>query len=49
MKKRMKLAVPLDMRLISELIATWLDRDSLYSVKWLPADITLVDKIKEYL
>lgn len=29
--------------------ATWLDRDSLYSVKWLPADITLVDKIKEYL
>lgn len=29
--------------------ANWLTKDSLDSVKWLPADITLIDKIKEQL
>lgn len=26
--------------------AKWLTKEKLYSVKWLPADITLIDKIK---
>ncbi len=29
--------------------ARWLDRESLYSVDWLPADIGLIGKIKEAL
>ncbi len=29
--------------------AKWLDKDSLHSVEWLPADITLIDKVKERL
>ena len=29
--------------------AAWLTRDTIDSVKWLPADITLINKIKEYL
>lgn len=29
--------------------STWLTKETLYSVKWLPADIILIDKIKEYL
>ncbi len=29
--------------------AGWLDRDNLYSVKWLPADITLLDRIIPFL
>ena len=27
--------------------ARWLNRDTIDSVKWLPADITIIDKIKE--
>lgn len=29
--------------------AKWLDKDSLDSVAWLPADLGLVDKLKDYL
>ena len=29
--------------------AKWLDRDSIDSVEWLPADITLIEKVKEEL
>lgn len=29
--------------------AKWLDRDSINDVNWLPADITLVDKVKEQM
>ena len=29
--------------------STWLTKETLYSVKWLPADIILIDKIKEHL
>lgn len=26
--------------------AKWLDKDSLYSVEWLPADLTIIEKVK---
>lgn len=26
--------------------AKWLEKDSLYSVKWLPADLTIIEKVK---
>lgn len=29
--------------------AKWLTKDQLESVAWLPADITLIDKIKQYM
>ena len=29
--------------------AKWLDKDSLDSVAWLPADVTLIDKVKKGL
>ncbi len=29
--------------------AKWLTKDTLYSVDWLPADISLIDKIKEVI
>ncbi len=29
--------------------AAWLSKETLYSVNWLPADITILDKIKELL
>lgn len=29
--------------------ARWLDKESLYSVDWLPADISIIEKIKEKL
>lgn len=29
--------------------ARWLDRDSLSSVEWLPADLDLIEKLKYYL
>ena len=29
--------------------AKWLDRESLYTVDWLPADVGLVEKIKNKL
>ena len=27
----------------------WLNKDELYGVKWLPADITLIDKIADFM
>ena len=29
--------------------AAWLTKETLYSVEWLPADLDLVEKIKDYL
>lgn len=29
--------------------ARWLDKDTLLSVNWLPADLTIIDKVKEGL
>lgn len=29
--------------------AKWLDTDNLYSVDWLPADISIIEKLKSYL
>lgn len=29
--------------------AKWLTRENLYSVEWLPADVKLIEKIKERL
>ena len=29
--------------------AKWLTKDTIDSVKWLPADITIIDKVKEHL
>ena len=29
--------------------AKWLNKDELYSVNWLPADITLIDKIADFI
>ncbi len=29
--------------------AKWLNKDTLYTVKWLPADITIIDKIKNQM
>ena len=29
--------------------AKWLDKDTLLSVNWLPADLTIIDKVKEGL
>lgn len=35
-----------ELKLLEAEVAKWLTKDSLYDVKWLPADITLVEKIK---
>ncbi len=29
--------------------AKWLDKDTIDSVEWLPADITLIEKVRKYL
>lgn len=38
-----------ELRLLEAEAAKWLTKDTLYDVKWLPADITLVEKIKEQM
>lgn len=38
-----------DLVLTEHEVAKWLTKDELNSVEWLPADITLIDKIREYL
>ncbi len=38
-----------ELKLLEAEKAMWLSKDSLYSVHWLPADITLVKKIKEQM
>ena len=35
-----------ELELLEAEAAKWLTKDSLYNVQWLPADITLVEKIK---
>lgn len=37
------------LELLEHEAAQWLDKDSLDSVAWLPADLGLVDKLKDYL
>ena len=37
------------LELLEHEAAKWLDKDSLDSVAWLPADLVLVDKLKDYL
>lgn len=36
-----------ELKLLEAEEARWLTKDALYDVQWLPADITLVEKIKE--
>lgn len=38
-----------ELKLLEAEEARWLTKDQLYDVKWLPADITLVEKIKEQM
>lgn len=37
------------LKLLEAEAAKWLTKDTLYDVQWLPADITLVEKIKEQM
>lgn len=37
------------LELLEHEAAKWLDGDSLFSVEWLPADLGLVEKLKQYL
>lgn len=36
-----------ELKLLEAEAARWLTKDTLYDVKWLPADITIVEKIKK--
>lgn len=38
-----------ELRLLEAEDARWLSKDTLYSVQWLPADITLIEKIKKQM
>ncbi len=38
-----------DFKLLEARSAKWLTRDELYSVPWLPADISLIDRIKKQM
>jgi 8-oxo-dGTP diphosphatase len=38
-----------ELKLMEAEAAKWLTKDTLYDVQWLPADITLVEKIKEQM
>lgn len=38
-----------ELKLLEAEAAKWLTKDTLYSVQWLPADITLIEKIKEQM
>lgn len=38
-----------ELKLLEAEAAKWLTKDTLYDVQWLPADITLVEKIKEQM
>lgn len=38
-----------ELKLLEAEAAKWLKKDTLYDVQWLPADITLVEKIKEQM
>ena len=36
-----------ELKLLEAEAARWLKKDELYDVKWLPADVTLIEKIKK--
>lgn len=38
-----------ELKLLEAEASKWLTKDTLYSVRWLPADITLIEKIKEQM
>lgn len=38
-----------ELKLLEAEAAKWLTKETLYDVQWLPADITLVEKIKEQM
>lgn len=38
-----------ELKLLEAEAAKWLTKETLYDVQWLPADITLVEKIKEQI
>ena len=38
-----------ELKLLEAEDARWLSKDTLYSVQWLPADITLIEKIKQQM
>ena len=38
-----------ELKLLEAEAAKWLTKETIYDVKWLPADITLVEKIKEQM
>lgn len=38
-----------ELKLLEAEAAKWLTKDTLYEVQWLPADITLIEKIKEQM
>ena len=38
-----------ELKLLEAESARWFSKDTLYDVQWLPADITLIEKIKENL
>lgn len=38
-----------ELKLLEAEAAKWLTKDTLYDVQWLPADITIVEKIKEQM
>ena len=38
-----------ELKLIEAEAAKWLTKDTLYDVQWLPADIILIEKIKEHM
>ena len=38
-----------ELKLLEAEAARWLIKDTLYDIKWLPADITIVEKIKEQI
>ena len=38
-----------ELKLLEAEDARWLSKDTLYSVKWIPADITLIEKIEQQM
>lgn len=38
-----------DLKILEAEDAKWLSKDTLYSVQWLPADITLIEKIEQQM
>ena len=38
-----------ELKLLEAEDARWLSKENLYSVQWLPADITLIEKIEKHM